>query len=66
MHMNTQLIQSFVNKIKQQSSDLEREVTSSTVNTKEAIINIKEMKNNLTHLYNILRIEESLEERENN
>ena len=62
MHMNTQLIQSFVNKIKQQSSDLEREVTSSTVNTKEAIIKIKEMKNNLSHLFNLLKIEESLEQ----
>ena len=59
--MNTQLIQSFVNKLKQQSIVLEREVTSSTVNTKDAIVKNKEMKNNLTHLYNILKIEESLE-----
>ena len=60
--MNHQLIQSFINKLKQLSTDLEREVTSSTVNTKEAFGKIKEMKNNLSHLFNLLKIEESLEQ----
>ena len=57
--MNQQLIQSFMNKIKQESINLEREITGSTVNTKDAIVKIKEMENNLTDLYNLLRIEES-------
>ncbi len=60
--MNHQLLQSFMNKIKQESINLEREITGSTVNTKDAIVKIKEMKNDLTHLYNLLRIEESLQQ----
>jgi len=64
--MNTQLIQSFVNKIKHEVNELEREVTSSTVNSKEAMTKIKEMRINLNHLYNLLKIEESLENQREN
>ena len=60
--MNHQLLQSFMNKIKQESIELEREVTSSTVNTKEAMTKIKDIRNNLSHLFNLLKIEESLEQ----
>ena len=64
--MNIQLIQSFINKIKQQAVDLDREVSGSSVFSKEAIAKIKEMRTNLTHLYNLLKIEESLEGQKDN
>ena len=60
------MIQSFINKIKQQSVDLDREITGSTVFTKEAIAKIKDRRTNLNHLHNLLKIEESLEGQKDN
>ena len=59
--MNVQLIQSFVNEMKQEINELDREVTGSTVHIPEALMKIKKLKTNLVHLYNLLKIEESLE-----
>ena len=64
--MNTQLIQSFVNEMKNEINELDREVTGSTVHIPEALIKIKKLKTNLVHLYNFLKIEESLETRQKN
>ena len=66
IEMNIQMIQNFVNKIKQQGIDLDREITGSTVFSKEAIAKIKEMRTTLTHLHNLLKIEESLENQKDN
>jgi len=64
--MNVQLIQSFVNEMKNEINDLDREVTGSTVHIPEALMKIKKLKTNLVHLYNLLKIEQSLEERQKN
>ena len=64
--MNTQLIQSFVNEMKNEINELDREVTGSTVHIPEALMKIKMLKTNLVHLYNLLKIEQSLEERQKN
>ena len=64
--MNTQLIQSFVNEMKNEINELDREVTGSTVHIPEALMKIKKVKTNLVHLYNLLKIEQSLEERQKN
>ena len=64
--MNTQLIQSFVNEMKNEINELDREVTGSTVHIPEALMKIKKLKTNLVHLYNLLKIEESLETRQKN
>ena len=64
--MNTQLIQSFVNEMKNEINELDREVTGSTVHIPEALMKIKKLKTNLVHLYNLLKIEQSLEERQKN
>ena len=50
--MNQQLTQDFMHKIK---------VIAPKIDTKEAIEKIKLIRTNLTHLHNILKIEETLE-----
>ena len=64
--MNVQLIQNFVNEMKNEINELDREVTGSTVHIPEALMKIKKLKTNLVHLYNLLKIEESLETRQKN
>ena len=60
--MNNQQLTDFLNKIRQNIESLTLIVSKGEVDTKEASIIIKETKNNLTHLQNILRAEESLRE----
>jgi len=64
--MNVQLIQNFVNEMKNELVEVDREVTGSTVHIPEALMKIKKLKTNLVHLYNLLKIEQSLEERQKN
>ncbi len=64
--MNVQLIQSFLNEMKNDINQVDREVTGSTVHIPEALAKLKKLKTNLVHLYNLLKIEESLQEREKN
>ena len=64
--MNIQLIQSFVNEMKNELIEVDREITGSTVHIPEALMKIKKLKTNLVHLYNLLKIEENLQEREKN
>ena len=59
--MNQQLSQDFMNKIKHTVDDLSKEVIAPKIDTKEAIEKIKQIRTNLTHLHNILKIEETLE-----
>ena len=59
--MNQQLIQDFMSKVKNTVEDLGREVIASKIDTKESIEKIKQIRANLTHLHNILKIEETLE-----
>ena len=59
--MNQQLIQDFMSKVKNTVEDLGREVISPKIDNKESIEKIKLIRTNLTHLYNLLKIEETLE-----
>ena len=60
--MNKQLSNDFINKIKQTVDELYKELIASKIDTKEAFTKIKLIKTNLCHLYNILKIQETLEE----
>ena len=55
-----------MNEMKNEINELDREVTGSTVHIPEALMKIKKVKTNLVHLYNLLKIEESLETRQKN
>ena len=59
--MNNQLID-FLNKIRKNIESFNTTICKSEIDAKEALEIIKETKNNLTHLQNILRAEESLRE----
>ena len=60
--MNNQQLIEFLNKIRQNIESFSLTVSKGDVDTKEASLIIKETKNNLTHLQNIVRAEESLRE----
>jgi hypothetical protein len=60
--MNNQQLIEFLNKIRQNIESFSLTVSKGEVDTKEASLIIKETKNNLTHLQNIVRAEESLRE----
>ena len=60
--MNNQQLIDFLNKIRQNIESFSLTVSKGEVDTKEASVIIKETKNNLAHLQNILRAEESLRE----
>ena len=60
--MNNQQLIDFLNKIRQNIESFSLTVSKGEVDTKEASLIIKETKNNLTHLQNIVRAEESLRE----
>jgi len=64
--MNIQVIQTLINKVKQEANELDREVTGANVHTKEAITRIKEIRTTLTHLHNLLKLEEFLETQKDN
>ena len=59
--MNNQLISDFMQKTKHTVEDLGKEVIASEIDTKLAIEKIKLIRINLTHLHNILKIEETLD-----
>ena len=59
--MNQIVLQDFMTKVKHTVEDLSKEVIASKIDTKEAIEKIKNIRTNLTHLYNIIKIEETLE-----
>ena len=59
--MNNQLINDFMQKTKNIVDDLGREVIASKIDTKQSIEKIKLIRTNLTHLYNLLKIDEMLE-----
>ena len=59
--MNNQLINDFMQKTKHTVEDLGKEVIASKIDTKLAIEKIKLIRINLTHLHNILKIEETLD-----
>ena len=60
--MNNQQLIEFLNKIRQNIESFSLTVSKGDVDTKEASLIIKETKNNLIHLQNIVKAEESLRE----
>jgi len=60
--MNNQLLNDFIQKIRQNIDSLYLETNKTPVDTKEALQKIRQTKNDLTHMYNLLKIEESIQE----
>jgi hypothetical protein len=60
--MNNQLLNDFVTRIRVNVESLSLEVSRNTVDTKETFHKIKQTKNDLTHLYNLIKIEENIQE----
>ena len=60
--MNNQLLNDFVSRIRVNVESLSLEVSRNSIDTKETFQTIKQMKNDLTHLYNLIKIEENIQE----
>ena len=60
--MNNQLLNDFVTRIRVNVESLSLEVSRNTVDTKETFDKIKQTKNDLTHLYNLIKIEENIQQ----
>ena len=55
------LLQDFLSKSKQNIESISLELTKYPVDTKEALLKIKQLRGNLNHIHNLLKLEESLE-----
>ena len=60
--MNNQLLNDFIQKIRQNIDSLYLEINKTTIDTKESLNKIKQTKNDLTHLYNLIKIEENIQQ----
>ena len=60
--MNNQLLNDFVTRIRVNVETLSLEVSRNTIDTKETFNTIKQTKNDLTHLYNLIKIEENIQQ----
>ena len=60
--MNNQLLNDFATRIRVNVETLSLEVSRNSIDTKETFQTIKQMKNDLTHLYNLIKIEENIQE----
>ena len=60
--MNNQLLNDFVTRIRVNVESLSLEVSRNTIDTKETFNKIKQTKNDLTHLYNLIKIEENIQQ----
>ena len=60
--MNNQLLNDSVTRIRVNVESLSLEVSRNTIDTKETFDKIKQTKNDLTHLYNLIKIEENIQE----
>ena len=58
--MNNQLIQEFLNKIRATVEAINLEVLKTIVDPKDALAKVKQARADLTHLYNLLKIEEDI------
>jgi hypothetical protein len=59
--MNQNLKHDFMQKIKHNVEELNREIIGTKIDTKEAFAKIKSIRESLFHLYNLLKMEDSLE-----
>ena len=60
--MNNQILNDFVTRIRVNVESLSLEVSRNTIDTTESLNKIKQTKNDLTHLYNLIKIEENIQE----
>ena len=60
--MNNQLLNDFVTRIRVNVEMLSLEVSRNSIDTKETFNKIKQTKNDLTHLYNLIKIEENIQQ----
>jgi hypothetical protein len=60
--MNNQLLNDFVTKIRVNVETLSLELSRSKIVTKETLNKIKQMMTVLTHVYNLVKIEENIQE----
>ena len=60
--MNNQLLNDFVTKIRVNVETLSLEVSRNSIDTKETFQTIKQTRNDLTHLYNLIKIEENIQQ----
>jgi hypothetical protein len=60
--MNNQLLNDFVTRIRVNVETLSLEVSRNTIDPKETFHKIKQTKNDLTHLYNLIKIEENIQQ----
>ena len=60
--MNNQLLNDLVTRIKVNVESLSLEISRNNIDTKEAFQKIRQTKSDLTHMYNLLKIEESIQE----
>ena len=59
--MNNNLKNDLMQKIKHNVEELNKEVMSTKIETKEAFTKIESIRESLTHFYNLLKMEESIE-----
>ena len=60
--MNNQLLNDFVTRIRVNVETLSLEVSRNSIDTKETFNTIRQTKNDLTHLYNLIKIEENIQQ----
>ena len=60
--MNNQLLNDFITRIRVNVESLSLEISRNNIDTKEAFQKIRQTKSDLTHMYNLLKIEESIQE----
>ena len=60
--MNNQLLNDFVTRIRVNVETLSLEISRNTIDTKETFEKIKQMKTDLTHVYNLVKIEENIQQ----
>ena len=58
--MNNQLIQDFVNKIRATVEAINLEVLKTNIDPRDALAKVKQARADMTHLYNLLKIEEDI------
>ena len=60
--MNNQLLNDCITRIRVNVESLSLEISRNNIDTKEAFQKIRQTKSDLTHMYNLLKIEESIQE----
>jgi hypothetical protein len=60
--MNNQLLNDFATRIRVNVESLSLEVSKNRIDTKETLDKIKQMKTDLTHVYNLVKIEQNIQE----